>query len=173
MSMSPPDYWEYEGSRRKPRWLPDKTPAPSLPLQPEPYVQPPDSGVSVRAATEALQAAPDIDRFTEVFEHTVDDAHGAFAQMHQFLDSGANWCRDRGALGSAGELESWALRLEELIEDVRLLPESLAIESVRQPGNEHRSQAAPGPHTPTGPALVRPADSPPAPAAAPPAAGRR
>ncbi|MGQ4480268.1 hypothetical protein [Streptomyces sp. SAS_276] len=171
--MAPPDYWEYEGSRRKPRWLPEKAPASSVTVQPEPYVQPPDSGAFVRAAREALQAAPDMERFTEVYEHTVDDGHGAFAQMHQFLESAANWCRDRGALDCAGELESWAIRLEELIEDARLLPESPAIESARQSGNERRQQAALRPYPPTGPGPVRSADSPRAGTAAPPAVCRR
>lgn len=139
-------------------------------------MQPPDSGVSVRAATEALQTAPDIDRFTEVYEHTVDEGHGAFAQMHQFLESAANWCHDRGALHSAGELESWTIRLEELIEDARLLPESLTIESARQPWNEHQKQTAlqpsPAASTTTSAPLL-PADGPSAAAAVPTAVRRR
>ncbi|MFF8918289.1 hypothetical protein ACF08M_34580 [Streptomyces sp. NPDC015032] len=176
MSISQPDHWEYEGSRRKPRWLPKKAPTSSVAAQPEPYVQPPDSGLSVRAATDALQAAPDIDRFTEVYEHTVDEGHGAFAQIHQFLESAANWCRDGGALDSAGELESWAIRLEELIEDVRLLPESLAIESAWRSRDELVKQAAlqPSPtKSTTKPAPVRPSDGLRAGAAAPPAVRRR
>ncbi|HEY9327311.1 MAG TPA: hypothetical protein VIS09_03555 [Streptomyces sp.] len=119
----PPDYYEYDGSRRVPRWLPKKTPTKEVG-----YEQPPDSGISVSAATDALQAAPDLDRFTEVFDHTVDDGHGAFAQMHQFLESAAKWCHSHGAFGAADELGLWAIRLEELIEDVRLLPESLSVE---------------------------------------------
>jgi hypothetical protein len=139
-------------------------------------VQPPDSGVAVRAATEALQAAPDIDRFTEVYEHTIADGHGALAQLHQFLESAANWCRDRGALDSAGELESWTTRLDELIEDTQLLPESLAIESDWRSTNARRKEVAlqPSPTASTAkPASVRPADAPRAGAAAPSAVRRR
>ncbi|WP_406463353.1 hypothetical protein OH768_47840 [Streptomyces sp. NBC_01622] len=77
-----------------------------------------------------------------MYEHTVDETHGAFAQMHLFLESAAAWCHDRGALDSAGELESWTIRLEELIEDARLLPESLTIESARRSQNERPQQAA-------------------------------
>ncbi|MFI5804391.1 hypothetical protein [Streptomyces sp. NPDC051561] len=176
MSISQPDYWEYEGSRRKPRWIPKKAPTSSVTLPPERYVQPPDSGVSIRAATDALHTAPDIDRFTEVYEHTVDEDHGAFPQMRQFLESAANWCRDRGALNSAGELESWTIRLEELIEDVRLLPEALAIESAGRSRSERRKQPALQPAPPastTKPAPVRPADGPRTGATAPPVVRRR
>ncbi|MFE9601568.1 hypothetical protein [Streptomyces hokutonensis] len=176
ITSSKPDYYEYEGSRKVPRWLPKKAPTPAVAVQPEPYVQPPDSGVSVRAATEALQASPDFDRFTEVYEHTVADGHGAFAQMHQFLESAANWCHDRGALDSAGELTSWTTRLEELIEDAQLLPESLVIESAAVSRNERQEQAA-RPPSPTAsttkPAPVLPADGPRAGAAAPVAVRRR
>ncbi|MEV7869608.1 hypothetical protein AB0P17_26760 [Streptomyces sp. NPDC088124] len=87
--MARPKPWEHEGSRRKPRRLPEKTPAIATH---DGYEQPPDSGVSVRAATDASQAAPDLDRFTEVFDHTVDNSRGAFAPTHQSLESAANWC---------------------------------------------------------------------------------
>ncbi|MFE2942945.1 hypothetical protein ACFXKG_28390 [Streptomyces sp. NPDC059255] len=129
MTVTPPDYWEYEGSRRKPRWLPRKTPAQAARDR---YEQPPDSGVSVRAATDALQDAPGLDRFTEVFDHTVDDEHGAFPRIHQFLESAANWCDEHGAPNSAATLTSYAIRLEELIEDIRLLPEELSAELTTQ-----------------------------------------
>ncbi|MEV6513915.1 hypothetical protein AB0M61_48450 [Streptomyces sp. NPDC051642] len=111
-----------------------------------------------------------------MYEHTVDEGHGAFAQMHQFLESAANWCRDRGTLDSAGQLDSWTTRLEELIEDARLLPESLTIESARPPRNERRKQAAlqPSPSaSTTKPAPVLPADGPRAGAAAPAAVRHR
>ena len=176
MTIPQPDYWEYEGSRRKPRWLPEKAPTPSVAVQPEPYVQPPDSGLSVRAATDALQAAHDIDQFTEVFDHTVDEPHGAFAQAHLFLESAANWCRTRGALDSADQLDSWTHSLEELIEDVRVLPESLAIESAWRSIDELGKQAAlqPSPTTSTTkPAPVRPTDGPHAGTTASPAGRRR
>ncbi|MER5613952.1 hypothetical protein [Streptomyces sp. NPDC002215] len=183
MSLVPqPDYWEYEGTRRVGRWLPElavqeshaprlheAAPSPSVMAQPQPYVQPPDSGVSVRAATDALQTAPDIEQFTEVFDHTVDEAHGAFAQAHLFLESAANWCRDRGALDSAYQLDSWALRLEELIDDVRGLPESLAIESGWRYLDERRAQVALRP-SPTAPAAKPTAAQPDGARVVPPAA---
>lgn len=163
MTIPQPDYWEYEGSRRKPRWLPEKPPVTAAR---DVYVQPPDSGVSVRAATDALQSAPDLDRFTEVFEHTVDDGHGAFAHLHQFLESAANWCHEQGASISADELGSWAIRLEELIEDIRLLPEGLSMEIAGQ-AREQQVQAASRPSpaaasnaSPAAPAAARAAPVP-------------
>ncbi|MFD9427330.1 MULTISPECIES: hypothetical protein [unclassified Streptomyces] len=190
MSLVPqPDYWKYEGTRRVGRWLPkpavqeshtpwlhEAAPPPSVTAQPEPYVQPPDSGVSVRAATDALQAAPDIAKFTEVFDHTVDEGHGAFAQAHLFLESAANWCRDCGALDSADQLDSWAHRLEELIDDVRVLPESLAVESGWRYLDERRAQVAlrPSPTTPTAkPTAAQPNSARVVPTAAPAAVRHR
>ncbi|MFJ6438489.1 hypothetical protein [Streptomyces sp. NPDC091416] len=145
----PHDYYEFDGSRRVPRWLPKKAPAEAAS-----YEQPPDSGISVRAATDALQAAPDLERFTDVFDHTVDDEHGAFAQMHQFLESAASWCTDRGALVAADELKVWVIRLEELIEDASLLTETLAVDlsaasllSRSQPDADTRAPATSRPAT--------------------------
>ncbi|WP_019070578.1 hypothetical protein [Streptomyces hokutonensis] len=111
-----------------------------------------------------------------MYEHTIADGHGALAQLHQFLESAANWCHDRGALDSAGELKSWTSRLDELIEDAQLLPESLAIESAWRSTNARRKEVALQPvptASTTKPASVRPADAPRARAAAPSAVRRR
>lgn len=169
MTIPQPDYWEFEGSRRKPRRLPEKQPAASVSNV---YEQPPDSGLSIHAATDALQTAPDLDRFTEVFDHTVDDGHGAFAQMHQFLESAANWCRERGALDSANELESWAIRLEELIVYVRLLPEGLSTEFAGQAHEQQVSRPSSAATT-SKPSSAPPAAAPVAPAPQPPPVKRR
>ncbi|MFD7070591.1 hypothetical protein ACFV97_25530 [Streptomyces sp. NPDC059913] len=147
MSLVPqPDFWAYEGERRVGRYLSGLAPEPLADVQPEPYVQLPDSGVSVRAVTDALQAAPDIERFTEVFDHATDDAHGAFAQMHNFLESAATWCQERGARDSADQLGAWALRLEKLIEDVRVFSESLAIEAGWRYLDTTQAALRPSPH---------------------------
>ena len=116
------------------------------------------------------------DRIQSEQPSQTDRAQVALAQTHRFLESTANWCRDRGALASAGELELRASLSDDLIDDAQLLPESLVTESAAVSRDQRQEQAArlPSPTaSTTKPAPVLPAGGPPAAAAAPVAVRRR
>ncbi|MFG2115546.1 hypothetical protein ACGFRB_23450 [Streptomyces sp. NPDC048718] len=153
-------YYEYEGSRRVARPIPT---AASGTDHPVPCVQPPDSGVSVRAAVEALESAPDAGRFTEVFSHTFDEDHGAFPQMQEFVEAAVRWCREHGASDSADHLVTLQVRLEELVEDAVTLPKRLAVELATLSLEQRSPERAPvsQPLAPRHPANITPTPSAP------------
>lgn len=140
-----PDYYTYDlYGRRVPGWIPrDATGAVITPNRRTTATTPePDSGASVLAATDRLLAASTREEFTEVFEHTIGDENGALARLHQFLQSASSWCHNHGAFHSAGDLNNLSIVLEELSDDLALLPDDLAIELAQPATQSSTAQAA-------------------------------
>ncbi|MFE7124899.1 hypothetical protein [Streptomyces sp. NPDC057617] len=158
---STPDYYTYEYGRRVPVWIPrDATGAVIVPGRRATAASPePDSGASVLAATDRLLAATTREEFTEVFEHTTSDDHGALARLHQFLQSASSWCHDHGAPHSAAELNTFAISLEELGDDLALLADDLATELAQPAARSSTAEAALRP-SPTASAQNLPPTSP-------------
>jgi hypothetical protein len=103
--------------RARPRAQPRATPR---------RLRPDVAGASVVPWIGLIAEADSPGEISELLQHVVGDDDGALAQLHQVLETAANWCEEQGASDASASLGDAAERLSQLGDDLELVHGDLA-----------------------------------------------